>query len=105
MYHSLTHTQTPQEVALKEKLASSGRALKKRYSLLPLGDITPVTVSPSSCSSESEGAHEVIVKVSLLPSHALPSQPQSLSRADSGNIYNRAESPQMVHITVHVMCV
>ena len=66
--HTHTHTHTPQEVALKEKLSNTGRALKKRYSLLPLGDTAPVTI-------------------------------------DSSNIYNRAESPQMVHIPVHVICV
>ena len=95
--HTHTHTCTPQEVALKEKLASTGRTLKKHYSLAPVGDMTPVTVSPSPSSSESEAAHEVIVRVSLQPTHALPlhAQPQSLSRADSGIVYSRANSQKL----------
>ena len=106
--HTHTHTCTPQEVALKEKLASTGRTLKKRYSLAPVGDMTPVTVSPSPSSSESEAAHEVIVRVSLQPTHALPlhAQPQSLSRADSGIVYSRADSPELEpSVCILVCCV
>jgi len=99
-----------QEVALKEKLASTGRTLKKRYSLAHVGDMTPVTVSPSPSSSESEAAHEVIVRVPLQPTHALPlhAQPQSLSRADSGIVYSRADSPELepsVCILVWSVCI
>ena len=106
--HTHTHTCTPQEVALKEKLASTGRTLKKHYSLAPVGDMTPVTVSPSPSSSESEAAHEVIVRVSLQPTHALPlhAQPQSLSRADSGIVYSRADSPELEpSVCILVCCV
>ena len=95
--HTHTHTCTPQEVALKEKLASTGRTLKKYYSLAPVGDMTPVTVSPSPSSSESEAAHEVILRVSLQPTHALPlhTQPQSLSQDDSGIVFSRANSQKL----------
>ena len=59
-----------QEVALKEKLAQTGKALKKRY-----------TVQPNELATVSAISNTVSF------SFICPSQPQSLSRADSGIVF------------------
>ena len=75
-----------QEVALKEKLTTTGRIIRKR--------ITGGEATVSYMNITVMGGGEYVNCVNTLSAHSL--QPQSLSRANPGIIFtgSRAESPE-----------
>ena len=94
-------------MALKEKLAGSGKVLRKRYSTQltqPFGDSAPVTVR-STCwstatSKLSIATQSYSLEPFLPPSPPSSPQPLSLSRAES-----RAESPEPGEVGVAVFMI